>query len=261
MPLRRHLSLAFALTLAFGAVPASAADFSRTASYVVNVGRINVANAQITLKETSGNYGLDLDADVTGLGQFVASGKASATTRGSVAASGLSPEDFTLTTRTSEGTLEARVGFARGDVSRFTLNPPIVNEVGRVPIERAHLTRVTDMLSAFVTRGAALDARLCDRTARVFTGLERFDLALSFAKADTATSQRTGYQGPVVLCTARYKPVSGHYAGSAMTDYLASSNRILIWYAPLGDTGYFIPYRALIGTGAGDLSIVLTSLR
>ncbi len=46
-----------------------------------------------------------------------------------------------------------------------------------------------------------------------------------------------------------------------MTDYLAHSDRILVWYAPLGQTGYFIPYRVLMGTSAGDLSVVMTSLR
>ena len=30
--------------------------------------------------------------------------------------------------------------------------------------------------------------------------------------------------------------------------------------APMGDTGYFVPYRVLLSTGAGDLSLVLTSL-
>ena len=41
---------------------------------------------------------------------------------------------------------------------------------------------------------------------------------------------------------------------------LAQSDRILIWYAPLRDTGYFIPYRVLLTTSMGDLSLVLTAL-
>ena len=46
-----------------------------------------------------------------------------------------------------------------------------------------------------------------------------------------------------------------------MTNYLQQSDRILVWFAPLAAPGYFIPYRALLATGAGDLSIVLTDLR
>ena len=71
----------------------------------------------------------------------------------------------------------------------------------------------------------------------------------------------TFVQGPVVLCNIRYTPVSGHFTTSELTSYLADSDRILIWYAPLGDSGYFIPYRLLMTTSFGDLSMVLTSLR
>ena len=41
---------------------------------------------------------------------------------------------------------------------------------------------------------------------------------------------------------------------------MAESDRILIWYAPLAETGYFVPYRVLLTTSMGDLSMVLTRL-
>lgn len=256
---RRLIALAIGAALA--AAPAAAADFSSTASYVINLGGINIANADVVLAETGGRYAMDMEADVSGLGQLVASGTARAGSKGAVTASALQPQDFSLTTRTAEGTFEAKASFAKGDVSAFTVTPPLLNNIDRVAIERAHLTRVTDMMAAFVLKGGTLDASLCEHKARVFTGLERFDLSMRFAKGDTATSARTGYQGPVVLCNVKYTPVSGHFTTSAMTQYLTQSDRILIWYAPLRDTGYFIPYRALLATGAGDLSIVLTALK
>ena len=95
----------------------------------------------------------------------------------------------------------------------------------------------------------------------IFTGVERFDIAMSYLADDKATSLRTGYQGPVVQCRVKYMPVSGHFTTSEMTNYLAASDHILIWYAPMGATGYFIPYRVLITTSVGDLSMVLTSLK
>jgi hypothetical protein len=94
----------------------------------------------------------------------------------------------------------------------------------------------------------------------VFTGLERFDIEMRYLQDDTATSQRTGYQGPVILCAIRYIPVSGHFPESEITRGLAESERILIWYAPLAETGYFVPYRVLLTTSMGDLSMVLTRL-
>jgi hypothetical protein len=64
----------------------------------------------------------------------------------------------------------------------------------------------------------------------------------------------------VVLCKVKYKPISGHYTTSELTNSLAQDDRILVWFAPLRDTGYFIPYRVLLTTSMGDLSMVLTSL-
>ena len=84
---------------------------------------------------------------------------------------------------------------------------------------------------------------------------------MSFVSDDEATSPRTGYQGPVMLCNIRYTPISGHFTTSEMTTFLAESDRILVWYAPLGETGYFIPYRMLVTTTMGDLSMVLTQMR
>ena len=78
---------------------------------------------------------------------------------------------------------------------------------------------------------------------------------------DEATSPRTGYQGPLVACSVDYQPVSGHFTGSEMTSYLADTSRIIVWYSPLGASGYFVPYRVIIGTSMGDMSMVLTSAR
>src|SRR5690606_8504968 len=132
--------------------------------------------------------------------------------------------------------------------------------IDRVPLERRQLSGVNDMMAAFVLRGARLDRSLCNARAEIFTGVERFDLAFAYAREETATSQRTGYQGPVVLCRLQYRPISGHYTTSAITNSLAADDRILVWFAPLHDTGWFIPYRVLLQTSMGDLSMVLTKL-
>ena len=45
----------------------------------------------------------------------------------------------------------------------------------------------------------------------------------------------------MVLCKVKYKPISGHYTTSELTNSLAQDDRILIWYAPLRDTRLFHP--------------------
>jgi hypothetical protein len=253
--------LATLTALAFtAALPAVAAEVDASASYILTLGGINIAAMDVGLKDDGARYSLDLDANVAGLGAIVASGTATASSAGTSSGSSLVAQDFELKTRANGETFLVDVTFAGRDVASFKVEPPIIDNYDRVPLERRHLTGVGDFLSAFVIKGGALDKSLCQRRVGIFTGVERFNISMSYAGEDEATSARTGYQGPVVLCSVDYDPVSGHFTTSEITNYLADSDRIVIWYAPLGETGYFIPYRVLLGTNMGDLSMVLTGM-
>lgn len=247
-----------ALLAALLAAPAPA--LAATASYVVNLAGVNIANVSVNLSEDSSRYDIDLQATITGLGTLVANGTASIRSQGRMTGKALASETFELLTRAGGEDFRVDIGFAGGDVERFIVTPPLLNNIDRVALERKHLRGVNDMLAAFVLRGSGLDASLCNRRIKIFTGLERFDIEMRFVGDDTATSKRTGYNGPVVLCGIRYMPISGHFTTSDVTNYLAASDRIHIWYMPVPDTRTYIPYRVLIATTYGDLSMVLTSL-
>jgi hypothetical protein len=243
------------------AMPAQADQLKATAEYSVTMGGTQVANVSVNLSDDGAAYSLDANAKITGLARLVASGSARLQSSGASTGSGLRSQRFDLLTRASGEDFTVAITYASGNVDTFKVDPPIVNNIDRVAIERKQLVgNINDMAAAFVIKGDKLDAGLCDRQLQIFTGVERFNLKLSYAKDDVATSKRTGYQGPVVLCSASYKPISGHYTSSEVTRNLVEKERILIWYAPLGAGGIFIPYRALVTTESGDLSVVLTSL-
>ena len=132
-----------------------------------------------------------------------------------------------------------------------------------LPYVRGELLRSTadDLVKLRKAWGEIARRRAAGEPVWNFTGLERFNIAMRFTKEDQATSKKTGYQGPVILCNIRETPISGHFSTSEVTNYLKDSDRILIWYAPLAAKGYFIPYRVLMTTSMGDLSLVLTRLR
>jgi len=255
--IRTLIAAAAALVLAAG--PVRAAPVEASASYVVTLGGINVAMLTVELSDDGRRYGLDLSANVAGLGSLVASGTAKASARGSSSGAALVSDTFDLETRANGEVFTVDVSFANRAVSGFKVEPPVLDTYDRVPLERSHLSGVGDFLSAFVLKGGALDSSLCQRRMNIFTGVERFNITMGFVDTDEATSPRTGYQGPVVLCSVDYQPVSGHYTTSEITNYLAETSRILIWYAPLGQSGYYIPYRVLLGTSMGDLSMVLVA--
>lgn len=256
-PIRVYTVLAAVLMSLGGSTSSYAA--SATASYVVNLGGNIIANAKFRFDDDGSAYSLKLDANVSGMAQLVASGIAKVESTGVVTSDGLRSNDFDLLTRSGGEDFTIRVQYQQTDVTAFQINPPIINNIDRIPLERKQLSGVNDFLASFVRKGK-LDRGLCNYRARIFTGVERFDLNFSFAKDDMATSKRTGYQGPVVLCSIKYKPIAGHYTTSEITNSLAQDDRILVWFAPLGDSGYAIPYRVLLTTSMGDLSMVLTGL-
>ncbi len=262
-----HTKCAFIPVLAFLAtsiVPTvtNAAPLSIQANYVVSVAGSIVANMEVALEDNGSAYTLNLNVSVAGLGNFVARGSASIDVTGRSTARDFSGSNFKLQTNSNEGNVEVSVNFSNGgNVSAFVVAPPLRPRIDQVPVERIHLRGVNDMLSAFIIKNARFDRSLCERNLEIFTGIERFSIAMNYASSENATSTRTGYQGPVILCQLNYTPISGHYTRSQITAYLERSERMLIWYAPAGNTGTFIPYRVLIGTSLGDLSVVLTSLQ
>ena len=157
-----------ALTALGLATPAAAMEAS--ASYVITLGGINIASADITLTDDGSRYGIDLDADVIGLGNLVAKGRAIATTAGTVDGDRLQPQTFSLETVTNGERFVVSVEYSGTEATGFVVDPPMIFDYGRIPIERAHLRGVTDMMTAFVIKGGALDATLCDRSTGVFTG-------------------------------------------------------------------------------------------
>ena len=254
-------TLAGALLFALSAltVPARAAD--AIADYAISLGKTNIATVTIGLHDDGKHYRIDANARITGLASLVASGSGKITSEGSSSNNALTSERFNLLTTSGGEDFTVAVTYASRNVQSFVIDPPLINNIDRVAIERKHLTGVNDMIAAFVLKGGALDKNLCNRKMQIFTGMERFNLAFRFTKEDEATSKKTGYQGPVILCNIRYTPISGHFTTSEVTNYLKESDRILIWYAPLKTPGTFIPYRVLLTTSMGDLSMVLTRLQ
>jgi hypothetical protein len=252
---------AAALVLVLWCGPAAAADVTAEAEYAITLGGTRVATVEVSLSDGGGRYEISASARITGVAQLVASGSARLSSTGRSTASGLDAQKFAVTIRSGGEDVTVGITYGNAGVSSFQVTPPVVNTIDRVAIERSQLSGVNDMVAPFIVKGGRLDQGLCNRKMRIFTGLERFDLTLRYAKDDVATSKRTGYQGPVVVCHLGYTPIAGHYTSSEITSELAGKDRILIWYAPLGTPGYFIPYRILVTTTSGDLSMVLTALK
>lgn len=241
-------------------IAAQAQDTNATARYVVTMRGTNIAEVGVNFKTSGTNFSIGIDGDVSGLASLVAAGTANIESSGKITNDGLLSEAFKLETRTNGDRFKVSFEARNADVTSFQVFPPLTENKNRVPVITKHRNGINDPVAAFLVKAESLSPDICNRTVSVFTGIERYDIDLKFAENQTATSTRTGYQGPVVLCRMSYRPISGHFTNSDTTNYMRTNQRFLIWYAPLGNSGYAIPYRILIGTAFGDLSMVLTRL-
>ena len=93
----------------------------------------------------------------------------------------------------------------------------------------------------------------CQRTLPVYDGYARFDIALHYEGERQV--QVAGYTGPVAVCSARYRPISGHLVGSRSTAFMAQNEGIEVWLAPVGQSRVVVPIRVSMPTMTGQLDI------
>jgi hypothetical protein len=84
----------------------------------------------------------------------------------------------------------------------------------------------------------------------IFDGPTRYNLRLAFERFSRAHPVE-GYQGQVVVCSAKFLPVAGYDPKHFLVTYLAAQHETEIWLAPLSGTRLLVPCRASISMPMG----------
>jgi hypothetical protein len=74
----------------------------------------------------------------------------------------------------------------------------------------------------------------------IFDGHTRYNLRLAFERFSRAHPVE-GYQGQVVVCSAKFLPVAGYDPKHFLVTYLAAQHETEIWLAPLSGTRLLVP--------------------
>jgi hypothetical protein len=253
---------ALALAAALPAAPADA-ETELDASYAVTLAGVTIGRADAKSRFTRAGYAAVIFGTTSGVSRLISDGRASLVGVGRYSPAGIAPASFTLDTQ--EGSLEThvRMAFAGGTVSELTARPKLPEAPDRVPLFREHLAGTVDPVGAFLipTRGPGLPdgAEVCGHRLRVFDGWQRYDVSLAYKETRPVEGTGEAYAGNVVVCAARYVPVSGHRRDREAVKFMAANQRIEVWYMPVGQLPLLAPYRILVGTKFGDL--VITSTR
>jgi hypothetical protein len=150
-----------------------------------------------------------------------------------------------------------QIGMSRGNVSKVIVTPPFTEAPDRVPVTGAHRQDVSDPLAALLmpmSHSNPMNKANCNRTIRVFDGAQRFDVKMAFAGTEKVDIK--GYSGPVLICSARYVPLAGHFPKRPATQFMVNNRELSTWLAPVAGSNVLAPVRINVKTQVGMVSIV-----
>jgi len=266
---RGRLAAVFACLFALGAVlavtPAEAAkgDVTRLeVTYAIVIKGLTIGRAKAEMRFADNNYVSAVDGAVTGLARLFSDATAKLAGSGHIQGSRIVPDSFDSIT--VEGKYESRVRMAMrgGAITELTAEPPSRDAPDRIPVTPSHKRNIVDPLSAFLVAlgkpGKPTGPEACNRTIKVFDGWSRYDIQLTYKDTkQVGKPDKPGddYNGDVFVCAARYVPVSGHRQNAKSVKDMEDNKNLEAWLAPIGETGMLVPYKFIIGTSAGDLTL------
>jgi hypothetical protein len=246
---------------ALGAIVSPAAATERVSGrYDIMIGGLQVGVAGFEGRISNDSYQTSVSLRLSGVSRLIASGRGSATASGRIAGGRAVPANYALTLNTTQQNEAIRMSMSGGSVGSHSAEPERPVAADQVPLTAAHRQGVLDPLSAglFVVAGSGptLSPEACAKTFPVFDGRQRYDLTFSFAR--TEALKVPGYDGPAVVCNARYRPIAGHRP--AVTAPMEQNRDMQIWLAPVAGSRALVPARIMIRTPMGLAQIEPTRL-
>lgn len=230
--------------------------------------RFNVHYTITMVGITIGHIGWDIDLDAATY-KASASGKASGAlsvlvngegriaTQGTFDGAHFAPTFFASNTTDDGKTTGLQMTFENGSVKTLRTDEPL-RKTERIPVSEADRQNVTDPLSAMLIATPSHDEMLaagqCNHVLPIFDGQRRYNLTLSFKRADQLKIDR-GYSGPVLVCGVTLQPIAGYRPDSMTVKYVAGRRDMEIWFAPIAETNIIAPARLLVPTLIGTLEI------
>lgn len=263
-PARRAAApaLAAAAALAFAA-PAAADSAKVGAIYDISFSGLSFAQGKLSLVVDGDSYSAKVAMRPAALARIFSSEKVDAQAAGWLRGAAVLPTRYTMQASNSEKSSSVRMDLASGTLKSVSADPPTKPHRDVVPIQSKHWKGVLDPVSAVVmpvrTAEDAAGPAACARTLPIFDGWTRFDVPLAYQ--GTKTVETKSYKGTVVVCSARWVPVSGHRRNKDSVKYMQNNRALEAWLAPVPGTALLVPYRISVGTMRGTLVVEATDLK
>jgi hypothetical protein len=224
------------------------------AQYEVTLAGIPIGKGSWVVDIGDDQYSALASGKATGLISMMSTGDGSGGSQGRVVKGQLVPAFYSVSMNTNKKNELLKISLANGNVKEFTIEPePPVNPQ-RIPVTDAHKRGVWDPMTGSLLRvagtGDPVSPEACTNTTPVFDGRMRYDLKLEYKRIETIKVEK-GYQGPAVVCTITFLPISGYVPDRAAIKYLKAQRNMEVWFAPILGTRVLMPYKLSIPTPLG----------
>lgn len=264
--MRRAAALSAAVVLVAAASSASAQHVRLDAAYSIHLTGIPIGQGAVILDLNEAGFAAAGTAKFTGLVRMISKGEGTSTVRGSFQQNRVVASLYSMQSNSSDRNEKVDINVVNGFAKEFSVLPPPKDaDAARVPITQAARTNVVDPLSAglmlVATPGDVLNPESCNRTLPIFDARFRYDVVLSYLRTEQVAKKTDGYQGPVLVCQARYVPIAGHRTDRPQVQQLANNKELFVWLAPVAGTRVLVPIKVSIATGIGTMVVEATKFR
>ena len=224
------------------------------AVYEISLAGWGIARANLDLKIQNGNYDASIFMAPKGVAKIVTAVQTSVSAAGEVNRGRVQPKKYSVRAKEIARPVAVDMTLRSGSVTNLKAVPPLAKRPGRVAVTAQHKRGIVDPLSSVLLPIRTSDGSdACGNRLKIFDGWTRYDVKL-YRKGKRQVSTE-GYSGPVVVCGARWVPVSGHRPAKKEVQYLANNKALEMWVVPIPSEGVAIPYRVTIGTPNGEIKV------
>jgi hypothetical protein len=243
------------LAAAVAAVPVTAtAQTKLEARYTAALAGIPLGSGTWVIDIAADQYTAVASGRTTGLVKLISDGSGSSGAKGAIQGANVASFGYVSNIVSDKKVDEVHFGIQGGAAKDVVAVPPLEPSPDRVPVTDAHRKGIVDPMSAMLMpiagKGETLVPDACKRRLAIFDGRQRADIELVYKRMDQVHADK-GYAGPVVVCTALYRPVAGHRPGRPAIKYLVEQRDMEIWLAPIAGTRVLVPFRFSVPTPFG----------
>jgi len=231
------------------------------ARYEVTLAGIPVGRGSWAIEIANDHYSATVSGGTVGLLKAISGGHGNGSAQGRIVNGQLLPAAYTVTTETSKKAETVALALAGGNITASSITPEPPEDPARIPVTEAHRLGVFDPMSGSMLRvpgaGDPVSPEACKSATAIFDGRMRYDLRLEYKRMEKVKAEK-GYQGPVVVCTITFAPLSGYVPDRAAIKYLAARHDMEVWLAPIAGTRVLVPFRVSIPTPLGPGVLLAT---